>query len=128
MKTYDPALLAAVDLSSLPFALNYCRLLLRDIPNDFGAFPVRGLSDEAIAVQLELGSVGEGDAKRYAPHRVAAQIVLANPEYVRSYSGGGFGEQYRTAEEIAAGILRQGAALEKLLPDSGGNSTVELGW
>jgi hypothetical protein len=126
-RTYDPAKLAPVNLTSDVWALTYLRLALRDKPNELGAWPVRGYSDEELLVKLELSAVATSDAKLYAPHRVAANIVLSNPEYIKSYSGGGFGETYRSAEEIAAGIIAEGAPLERLLPDAAGN-TVELGW
>jgi hypothetical protein len=119
-QTYDPAALMPVSLTLLAWARNQVRLLLRDKPNAHGVWAPNSLDDSEIEVSLEQNAVVVEGVTYYRPHETAAQLLESDPERVLSYSGTGWGENYRDPAAVAVSIRASGRRFDALIPTPAG--------
>lgn len=115
-RTYKPSDLSGVQVTKITWARAWVRFLLRDTPNEVGAYRQGSLDDIEIDAALELhsvlDSVGSPLPRYYRPHVTAAGLLESDPERLASFSGGGYSEQYRGANEVIAPMLSQGARFD----------------
>jgi hypothetical protein len=110
--TYNLTHLALNDVTDATWALAYVRFALRDKPNAGSAYPALSLSDEELAAMVDAMSLTHESVVYYPAHRIAAKLLLANPEWVQRYSAGGYSEEVRDAAEIAKGIISGGSWID----------------
>ena len=111
-RTYDTTDLALNDPTDADWALAYVRFALRDKPNDASAWPTLSLQDEEIEAQIEGMALTHDSVTYYPAHRIAAKLLLSNPEWVQRYSAGGYSEEVREASVIAKGIINGGSWID----------------
>ena len=116
--TYDLTQLALNTVTSATWALAYVRFALRDKPNAGSAYPALSLSDEELNAQIAAMSLTSDAVVYYPAHRIAAKLLLANPEWVQRYSAGGYSEESRGAAEIARGIISGGSWIDAAINDA----------
>ncbi|MDV6376374.1 hypothetical protein [Deinococcus arenicola] len=131
-RSYDPALLTALDPTSLDWSRTWVRTLLRDRPEiDRGGLPLApgqpsrpreatwpalSRDDTEINAALALDAVRSPTVTYYRPHVTAARLYLGDPALWRSRSVDGASESRRDAKEITAAWLVQGRAIDALIP------------
>lgn len=111
-RTYVLADLAENDPTDATWALAYVRFALRDKPNDADAWPTLSLQNEEINAALTANKVTNDAVDYYPAHRIAARLLLSNPEWVQRYSAGGYSEEVRDASQIAREIVSAGAWID----------------
>ena len=117
-RTYNLTHLALNDPTSATWALAYVRFALRDKPNDANAYPALSLQDEELNPQIAGMALEEDSVTYYPAHRIAAKLLLSNPEWVQRYSAGGYSEELREASEIAKGIISGGSWIDASINDA----------
>ena len=116
--TYNLTHLALNLTTSATWALAYVRFALRDKPNASNAYPALSLSDEELNAQIDAMSLEDDSVTYYPAHRIAAKLLLSNPEWVQRYSAGGYSEELREASEIAKGIISGGSWIDAAINDA----------
>lgn len=124
--TYNLTHLALNLTTSAPWALAYVRFALRDKPNAGNAYPALTLSDEELNAQIAAMGITHETITYYPAHRIAARLLLANPEWVQRYSAGGYSEEARDASVIARGIIQGGAWIDAAI-NAATDGAVSLG-
>lgn len=131
-RTYDPALLPMLDPTHLDWARTWTRFLLRDLPDlernqlpaTLGQQPIAGKpkwpefsrNDVELETALKLDSVKVGDVGYFRPHLTASRLYLGDPQLWKSRAVDGTSESRRDAQEIVTAWMRQGAAIDALIP------------
>lgn len=117
-RTYDPSNLAGTDATNKTWAAAWVRFLLRDIPNNNGAWPPGGIDDAEVDAHLDMTAVEYGGKSYYLPHEAAIMLLQADPERVKNWRLPGMAEEYSNINDIAAAIRTQyGQYFEARLPD-----------
>ena len=120
-RTYNPADLALDDPKSLAWALAWARRFAADVPDGAGAWPDYSMTDEEWQGWLNATALRDQDGVVwYYPHVAAARAIQAMPNWLSKVSVGGVFQEYRTAGEAAAAILKAGRWVERLVADKGG--------
>lgn len=133
-RTYDPAVLPALDPTSLGWARTWTRFLLRDLPDlergqlpaTLGQQPLAGKpkwpefsrTDIELETALRLDAVVHQSATYFRPHLTAARLYLGDPQLWKSRAVDGTSETRRDAQDIVSAWMRQGAAIDSLIPVS----------
>lgn len=121
-RTYNLTHLALNDPTSATWALAYVRFALRDKPNDATAYPALSLQDEELTPAIAAMALADAGVTYYPAHRIAAKLLLSNPEWVQRYSAGGYSEELRPAAEIAKSIIGSGSWIDASINDATGGA------
>lgn len=121
-RTYDTTDLALNDPTSLDWALAYVRFALRDKPNESSAYPLGSLQDEEIEAALAAAALSDtvdSSTEVYYPaHRIAANLLASNPEFVQRWSAAGVSQEFRSSKDIARDIITAGKWIDASIADS----------
>ncbi len=110
-RTYDQVALSTRTITSLAWARAYARFLIRDTPNEVGAYPQNSLTDIELDQQLTSFSVidrvtgGGDDTVYYRPHVVATHVLTADPTRLMAFSVSGYAETAPDLAIVTRGIL-----------------------